>query len=280
MTTLAGELFAARKRPAVWIICGVWLALILVFGIGVPFIVFLALSAHPNPASGSPHAVLAVLLPNRMVGTTVGLFPLYGTAVMLILGAVVFGAEYRWGTLGTLLTQSASRSSVVLAKLAVLAAVVLCVSVASLLLVAVSAAIIAAVERQPQNWPALQTMVAGIGAAWPVGTAAASLGGVLAVLFRSIGTALAVGLLWVLALESAVSGLTYVLPSMKVVQPIFIGSSAGSLAGAFGAPTRAQGGNPLIVAPTGPGIACAVLLAYIAITWGITILTLRRRDVF
>jgi len=278
VTALAGELFATRRRPGVWVVGGVWLVLAVVFGMAVPYIVYLAISGDAAAAAaGDPEKLLASLLPDRMVPTTLSLFPLFGSAIMLILGAVVAGGDHRWGTWGTLLTQGPGRTTVVLAKIAALAVALVGVVVATFVAVAVVGVALAVLEGRSIDWPALGSVAAGLGAAWLVSLAAASLGFTLAMIFRGTGTALGVGLVWLLALENAVNGLSFLL-DVTPVQKVLLGPNAGSLAAALGASTQDDGGTPGVVATSGPLTACLVLAAYTVVLAAISVTLTNRRD--
>ncbi|MDQ3404601.1 MAG: hypothetical protein M3548_14620, partial [Actinomycetota bacterium] len=74
---------------------------------------------------------------------------------------------------------------------------------------------------------------------------------VLAIAFRGIGTALGVGLVWILALENTVNGLSFLL-EVGPVQKVLLGPSAGSLAAALGATTQDNGGTPGVVVTASP----------------------------
>lgn len=279
MTALRAELFASRRRPGVWVVGGVWLALTVAFGMAVPYIVYLAIAGDPPaPGGGDPEALLATLLPERLVPTTLSLFPLFGGAIMLIMGAVVAGGEYRWGTWSTLLTQGPSRAVTVLAKIAAMAVALLGVVVATFATVAVVGAVLAATEGRRLDWPGPGSVIAGIGAAWLVSVAAATLGFALAMALRSTGAALAVGLVWLLALENAVNGLSFLL-NVTPVQKVLLGPNAGSLAAALGATTQDDGGTPGVVATAGPLSATLVLATYIVVLAAVSVLLASRRDI-
>ena len=88
-----------------------------------------------------------------------GLYPLFGSAMMLLLGTILIGGEYRWGTLGTLLTQGPSRAATVLAKWAAVAAAALCVVVALFAALAVASLIVAEALGKPVRWPDAATIL-------------------------------------------------------------------------------------------------------------------------
>jgi ABC-2 type transport system permease protein len=273
------ELFAARRRPGIWVIGAVWLALAVVFGLLVPVIVYHAIAGSPSWSASDRADLIDSVLPAHVVSGAVGLYPLFGSAMMLLLGVIVMGGEYRWGTIGTLLTQGPGRSTALLGKCAALAAVLLGVTVVVFAVFGVVSLIVAGAENQPIHWPGIGTVLAGIGAAWLVGLAAAAVGTFLAILFRGTGTAIGVGLVWLLGLENAVSQIAGLLSGFRWLQRLLIGPSAGSLASALGASTQSHGGTPGVVASSPPWLAVTVLLAYVLLFTALSALLLRRRDV-
>lgn len=274
---LRAELLATRKRPGTWIIGGAWVALAVVFGMLVPYLVWLSL--HGKPSSGTDtEKLLTGVLPSGFVSNTVALYPLFGSALMLILGAVLMGGDYRWGTFGTLLTQRPGRIGLVLGKAAAIAVALLGVTIGVEIAAAGMSALIGALTHRPAHWPGPVTMLEGAGAAWLVSGAAASLGVFLAVLFRNTSTAIGVGLIWLLALENLVSGIAGTLPSLKVVQRLLIGPSGGSLATSLGSSTQSDGGLPGVVSVSSPGVATLVLACYVVVLLGLTAFIVRRRD--
>ncbi len=275
----AGELFAIRRRPAAWIVGGAWVVLGVGFGMVVPYLVYLALSGKPATSGTDPRQLLDQLLPDQLVPTVVSLYPLFGSALMLILGAVVAGGEYRWGTMGTLLSQRPSRVGVVLAKTGALAVALALVTVALFLLAAATSGVLAAITHRPVHWPDPLTVLAGAGAAWLVSMAAAGLGMALATAFRGPAAAIGVGLMWLLALENLVSGLAGTVPALRGLQRLLVGPNGGSLATHLGSATQDSGGIPGVVSVSGPVQAALVLSAYVVASVLVTTLLVRRRDV-
>jgi ABC-2 type transport system permease protein len=278
VSALHAELLAVRKRPGVWVIGGAWACMAVGFGIVVPYIVWLAVRHHPTGSAGDPEKILRALLPGEFVSSTVGLYPLFGAALMLIFGAVITGGDYRWGTWGTLLVQRPGRATTVVAKAAATAVVLLCVSVVVMAATAAGSALVAAVTGRAAHWPSVVTVLGGIGAAWLVSMAAASLGGFLAVLLRGPGAAIGVGLLWLLALETLVSGLASTLPALKAVQRLLIGPSGGSLATALAPGNHVDNAAPGLVSVSGPLTGAVVLAAYVVVFVGLSAVLVSRRD--
>ncbi|WP_406431820.1 hypothetical protein [Streptomyces sp. NBC_01589] len=276
---LQAELLSTRKRPGVWIVGGAWAGLALVFGMVVPYIVWLAIRNKPVGSSGDPEQLINGVLPDKFLSGTVDLYPMFGSALMLILGAVLVGGEYRWGTWGTLLVQGPGRISAVLGKAVATAVSVLCVTVLVLTASAGASALVAALTGRPAHWPGATTLLGGIGAVWLISLAAASLGILLSILLRGTGAAIGVGLLWLLAVENLVSGLAGTLPALKWLQRLLIGPSAGSLATALDPSGKPNTSVPGVVSVSGPLTASLVLVAYVVVCLGLSSLLVSRRDV-
>lgn len=272
------ELLSARKRPGVWVVGGAWTGLALAFGMVVPYIVWLAIRNRPPGSAGDPEKLIDGLLPDRFLAGTVDLYPMFGSALMLILGAVLVGGEYRWGTWGTLLVQRPGRGAAVLAKAVAIAVVLLCVTVVVVVCAAVASAAAAGLSGRGAHWPGAATLLGGVGAAWLISMAAASLGMVLAVLLRATGAAIGVGLLWLLALENLVSGLAGILPALHWPQRLLIGPSAGSLATALDPTGKVNSSIPGVVSVSGPVTASVVLAGYVVVCVALSALLMSRRD--
>jgi hypothetical protein len=60
---------------------------------------------------GDPGQILADVLPGRLVPNTLGGFPMFAGAIALIVGALVAGSEYGWGTLKTIVVSAAKASA-------------------------------------------------------------------------------------------------------------------------------------------------------------------------
>lgn len=275
---LHAELLAARKRPGLWVVGGAWTALAAVFGMAVPYLVYLALRGDPAEGGQDPEQLLAGVLPGQWVSSTTSLYPMFGSAMMLILGAVLFGGEYRWGTWNTLLVQRPGRTATVLGKFAATALALLGITLAVAAVTAATSAVIAAATGRAARWPDAGTILAGIGADWLVSLAAAALGAFLAVLFRGTGPAIGVGLVWLLAVENLVSGVVGMVPALKVVQQGLIGPSGGSLAGALAPAGAAPSSVPGVVSVSSPLVASLVLAAYVVGLAALTVRLVRRRD--
>ncbi|MFI6266580.1 ABC transporter permease subunit [Micromonospora sp. NPDC051006] len=270
--------FADRKRPAVWTVTLTWTALALAFGVGVPYLVHLTLAGDPEQSDAAA-SLLDAVLPGQLVTTGIGLFPLFGGAIVVVLGALVVGNEYRWGTLNLIFTQRPRRAQVLAGHAVALAALTLLLAVLTFAAVAAASTAIALVERRGLAWPPPGELAAAVAAAWLICTAHAGLGYFLAIAFRSTATAIAVGLVWTLVLENAVSGLALVLSPLAAVRNLMLAPSSGALAGALGARSQFDGGTPGVLESAGAAPPAVVLVGYVLLTFGLGTWVAVRRDV-
>lgn len=255
--SLAAEWLKIRTRPATWILAGIWLVLTLAFAYGVPYIVYHAIGDDPGR-----DLLLAGLLPAELASTGAALFPLFGGPIMLILGALASGSEYRWGTWAQSVTQAPSRGAVFAGKAAALAGALAAIVLATWVVAAAASAVVAAAESRPLAYPGALEILRGVGASWLIAVAWGLLGLALGVVLRSSAAAIAAGLVWGLAIESAISGLAFVVPAVEVVQPALLSANAGSLVHALGAATVTDAGTPGVVDVVGGGQAVVVLVLY------------------
>lgn len=254
--SLSAELLKLRKRPAVWVLAGVWLALLLTFGYLLPYL-------GAGPDSGGPRgAALVSTLPANLVSNAVAGYALFGGALVMILGALVTGSEYGWGTVKTVLTQRPHRLAVYGGTLAALAVALLGVVLVSFAVSAGASAAIAGAESLPADWPGVTEIVTGIGAGWLILAMWCLLGVLLGTLTRGTALAVGLGLVWALVVENLVRASAAVLDVMATVQQALPGVNAGSLVAALG---TGQQDTPGIAAVVGGTQATVVLVAYLAV---------------
>ncbi|WP_116202717.1 ABC transporter permease [Amycolatopsis circi] len=273
----SAELGQLRRRVALWAAGAVWLVQIVVFAYLVQYLTYRKEAAKPD--HGKAETLIHTLVPDGLAYYNASLYPLYGSAIALIIGALVGGGDYRWRTMTTLLTQRPDRRTVVLGKLASLATVMAVLVVMSFVVSAVCATAVAAAEGRSQQWPLIGDLVASFGACWLSVLAFAGLGFTLAFVFRSVAAALAIGLVWTLALESLLAGLAATFEGLKPLRAILIGPNSGVLAHALGAAVQGQGGPLGVTDIAVPIAATIVLVGYVLATVVVSMVVLNRRDV-
>jgi ABC-type transport system involved in multi-copper enzyme maturation permease subunit len=193
-------------------------------------------------------AFLKSLYPENLVANMFsgGIFSI-GGALALILGALVTGSEYGWGTLKTALTQRPGRLGTLFGKLLVFAVVILVIVLVGFAAAALSSFIIARLEEASVEWPSLSTFAEGFGAASLIFVVWGMLGFALATLFRGTALAIGLGLAWVLAVENLIAGLAGPNSDNKTLETIrkaMPGENTFALSNYFGSPLPEEFANP------------------------------------
>lgn len=268
------EMMKLRRRPAVWTLAGVWVALLLSFAYLLPWLVV------DGGAQGDP-AALASVLPVGMVPTAISGFALFGGALALVLGALVSGSEYGWGTVKTILTQRPGRLPLLGGLVGALAAVMLAMVALTFALSAGASSLVALVEGAPLEWPGIGEIAQGMGAGWLILTMWCLLGVLLGMLTRGTAMAIGLGLVWSLVVEVLIRGVAALLPALDAVQKALPGVNAGSLLAALGATGQGDpaGGTPGVAAIVGGTQAVVVLAGFVVVFLGVTAVLQTRRDV-
>jgi ABC-type transport system involved in multi-copper enzyme maturation permease subunit len=272
-SSVGAELLVLRKRASTWILLGIWTTLALAFAYVVPYVTYL---------NGSAPDSLALLLPERLVGTVLGGFPFFGGVLALMLGVLAVGSEYGWGTLRALLTQRPGRLHVFGAKLLALAVALVPFVLAVFGVAAVAGYAIAVREGVDVTWPSAWLVVRGLAAGWLVLAVWAAFGVLLAVLSRGTALAVGVGILYGLVIEGLLSAFAGQVSVLDWLVELFLRANAYSLVTALGV-------SPQEVASNGPGSfsgpfvaggqALLVLVSYAAAFLLLSGWLLRRRDV-
>lgn len=273
------ELLKLRKRSAVWVLFGAGLVLSLIFGYLLPYLGYVTGDDNQQTA-GIPRAeVLRGVLPERVLDNTVGGFPVFAGALALVLGAIVVGGEYAWGTLKTILTQRPGRGTVLagqlLALLTMLAIWVLGIFVAcSLCSVGIAAA-----EGAPMNWPGPLDLLQGLAGGWLVLTMWCLAGVVLAVALRNVALPIGLGVVWILGIEALLAGVVNsLLPGLEGLSDALPGANAGALVFAVTG-MASNDAPPGVRDAVSGGRALITLLGYTFAFAGLAAYFTRRRDV-
>jgi ABC-2 type transport system permease protein len=290
--SFAAELLKLRKRPAVWVLEGIWLAFVILLVYSLPY-AFFANLPEPDVPQDAPadiqseiqaqneaasEQLMSQLYPENLASYLLSGFSGTGGTLALILGALTVGSEYGWGTLKTILSQRPGRLGAFFAKMLALAAVL----VLSVLLAFVAGAfcsfVVAGLQGAPLDLPPLVDLLEALGAGALILAVWAALGAFLATLFRSTALAIGLGLFYALALEGLVFGLPIPNESFQNARQFFLGQNSGFLANSFGGDSPAQ--NFALSSPdVGATQAALVLCAYLAAFVLIAALVFRQRDV-
>ncbi len=273
LRSYSGELFKLRKRPAVWVVLGVWLVLMLIFTYVFPY---LGYRSAKTPALG--RGLLGELLPANIPGQGLTGYPVWGGALIVVLGALALGSEYGWGTMKTMLSNRPGRLTVFTAQVAalftVLAALVMvafaCNGLASFLITNSAHANLAS--------PSLGALVRSMLAGWLILCMWCLFGVTLAVLLRGTALSIGLGLVWVLAVENLIRATASLVPALGTFQKGLPGVNAGSLVAALGGKGAANSGTG--IAPIVGGTQALLVVVFYFVLFGMVgALIVRRRDV-
>jgi hypothetical protein len=204
--------------------------------------------------------------------------PMFGGALMLVLGALVAGNGYGWGTWKTVFTQGPTRSAVVTGSLAALTLLVVVTVLATLLLCFGLSLLVAAVEAESVVWPSVGDLGASIGVGLLVMEMWALIGFLLGTLARGPALSVGLGLVWTLVVENLLRGVGELLEPVEVFTRVLPGTGGGSLVGAL-VGTGGPDDTPGVLDALTAGQATGVLLAYLVITPVLAGWLLTRRDV-
>jgi ABC-type transport system involved in multi-copper enzyme maturation permease subunit len=209
------------------------------------------------------------------VDNAIGGFPLFYFALALVLGALSAGSEYTWRTVRLVLAAGAGRLRMVAAKLAVLGIAVAAIAVTAFAAAGAASVVVAVIEGGSLEPPPAGEIALGIGAAWLILAAGATLGVAGGILARSSGAVIGAGLVYLFVVEVLLRSFAPASEPIERVAALLPGSNAGSLAGALTDVVGAPGVNTLV----GGTQALVALGAWIAIGAVIGIAVFARRDV-
>ncbi|WP_408896927.1 ABC transporter permease [Nocardioides sp. R1-1] len=271
------ELRRLRAWPAVWITLGAWLALSLMFGYLFNYLAYRTGDTSFADENATRAEQLASLLPNAVPEVILQGMPMFGGALMMVLGALVAGNGYGWGTWKTLFSQGVPRVPAVLGSVAALTALVV-----STLLVTVAfdvglSLLITLTEGQDVVWPSTGAVAEALGTGFLVLEMWAVLGFLLGTLARGPALSVGLGLVWALVVENLLRGVGQLLGWVESLTELLPGTAAGSLVGAVVGADGEQTPGVLDLLPADR--AALTVGTYIVLAVLVSIVLVRRRDV-
>jgi ABC-2 type transport system permease protein len=274
------DLLRLRKWPAAWLLLGFWLVLNSLFSYLFPYLSYRSGGGGFSTAGAATSELLTSMLPARVPVALVSGTPMFGGAILLILGALAAGSGYSWGTWKTVLTQGRTRLQVAGGLfLALLAGVVLFTALTLVVDLAWSL-IVASAESQSLAMPGVLALLKAIGATLLIASLWTAGGVFIGLLARGPALAVGLGLVWALAVENLLRGVGGLLDWLQPITDHLPGTAAGSLAAAVGAiPVNQPDGTPGVVTSlTGPAAITTVAI-YLAAFIVVAGTLLRSRDV-
>jgi len=273
------ELLRLRRWPVLWVLVGVWVALNLTFVYVLNYVAYRTGDTSTATEGVPPEELLAEVLPAAVPLSMVQGMPVFGGAILMILGALAVGSGYGWGTWKTVLTQGPGRVASFGGALVALALTVVGVVLATAAIDLGVASVLAAVESQPVEMPPLGDLAEAVGAGLLVLGMWTAVGVLVGVLTKSPALAVGLGLVWALAVENLLRGVSVLIGGLAVVTDHLPGTAAGSLAGALDAGGGAGAdGTPGVLTVLDGGTATGVLVAYLVGFAIVSLVLVRRRD--
>ncbi|MFL6100319.1 MAG: hypothetical protein ACJ71T_10230 [Actinomycetales bacterium] len=274
------ELLRLRKWPALWLTIGVELLLNVLF-----IYVFNYVSYRSSGDSGISEDVpkqvlLERMLPAAIPHSGVAGMPMFGGALVLILGALAAGNGYGWGTVKTVALQGPGRLTSLAGSLVALLSAVVGLVVAMFAIDVAASLLVATAESQAVVWPYAPDLLTSFGGGVLILGAWTLAGVLLGTVARSSALSVGLGLVWVLAVENLLRGVAEIWSPLSNVTDLLPGTAAGSLAGAMGAvPVSDPGGTPGVLNTLSGPSALALLATYVVLFVAVTAALLRRRDI-
>ena len=269
------ELFKLARRPAAWVLLATAVVLNQVFAYLVPYLSFRG-AGSDMMAGATPQQLLAATLPEQIVVNTIGAFPVFAGALALVLGALMFGGEYGWGTVKTLFTQRPARATVLAGQFTALTVAVLIGVTVLFAAGTLSSVGIAMAEDQSTAFPAPLDLVKGFAGGWLILLMWSTLGAALGTILRSLALPLGLGVVWVLGIENLVSAMAgSVLSALQPLRDVLPGVNAGSLVSAV-VPDMMLEAPPGVTASVDGSRALVTVVAYVAVGVGLSLWSSRR----
>lgn len=270
------ELVKLAKRPASWIMAVILLLSLGLFGYLFIYVFAASVQRGDDPQSVDADTVLEGILPGSVLLQVLSNITGIGAAVALVFGALVVGSEYGWGTLKQVLIQSPGRLQMLWGKILAIGAAIALLTVALFSVGFAASTTVSILQDKASEWPSVWETLRAFASGWLILSAWASLGALLATVFRGTSLAIGVGLAYALVIEGLALSLPIQGETFQSAQKILLSKNATDLVSAFG---ELPAGVESAGEPVGPGQAAAVITAYIASCLLISTLLMRKRDV-
>ena len=247
LASLGAELLKLRKRPSIWVLGCIWLAVTILLNYTLAYAL---LSSVPPPTvpADTPKAQreqlreqqedfqeqqLEFLYPENLVSNLTTGFPNLGAPIALILGALAVGSEYGWTTFKTVLTQRPGRLGLYFGKLLALGIVLALLVVLIFAAGAASGYVVGGLEDAPVGWPAAGELARALGAGGLILAIWAALGVLLATLLRSTALSIGIGLVYYFVLETSIFNLLFQNKAFREAREFFPDQNSSFLANSF-----------------------------------------------
>ena len=279
LNSTRAELLRLRKWSAVWVTVGAWLALAAMFGYVFNYVSYATGDTSFSNDGATTASLLAELMPANVPSVLIQGTPMFGGALMMVLGALVAGSGYGWGTWKTVFTQRPSRTAAGLGSLVALTLTVVGLVAVTLVMCFGFSLGIAALESQSVVWPGAVEVLEGVGAGLAVLEMWALAGFLLGTLARGPALSVGLGLVWALVVENLLRGVGVLVSPVEAFTHVLPGTAAGSLVGAIVGIEPGGDSTPGVVDTLSATQASWTLAAYVVLLPAAALWLMRRRDV-
>ena len=272
------ELLRLRRWPAVWVTLGVWVFLSMMFGYLFNYFSYKTGDLSFSNEGESAQSIFTELLPGAVPDVLIQGMPMFGGALMLVLGGLVAGNGYGWGTWKTVFTQGPARRTVIAGSILTLTAFVIAIVLLTLVLCFGVSVTIALTEGADLIWPSAGAVLQSVLAGCLVLELWALAGYTIGTLARGPALAVGLGLVWTLVVENLLRGVGSLLGPIESLTHVLPGTAAGSLVGSLIGVQPGDGTPGVLDVLSGTRATwtiVAYLVAFLVVTLGIT----QRRDV-
>jgi ABC-type transport system involved in multi-copper enzyme maturation permease subunit len=275
IASFRAETLKARKRWANWILFGILMLTLLLFGYILSYVIL----KHPprNFESPVPASVLIrEVFPENLLANVLSPISTIGAAIMIILGGLSTASEFGWLTVQTILIQKPGRAAVLLGKLANLAVITLLVSVVALGSAALTSYLLVTIDGSSSSWPPASVLLKGFGALWLELAVWTAFGMFLGIAFRSTAAAIGGGLTYLFVLEALIGQLLRETAGIKEILRFLPGVNASAVNASFRLTFRNPNAGTQLVDATRGWIT---LMIYLVLFTILAIVIFQRRDV-
>ena len=273
------DLLRLRKWPAVWVTIGAWLTMNAMFGYIFDYVTYTSGDNSFSNEGESRVELLAKLLPASIPDVLTQGMPMFGGAIMMVLGAIIAGNGYGWGTWKTVLTQGPSRSSTLLGSLSAMTVFVVGLMTATLVSDWAMSTMVALAEGKSTVLPALGDTAQAVGVGFLVMEMWALAGYLLGTVARGPALSVGLGLVWALVIENLLRGVGASLSWVESFTHVLPGTAAGSLVGQMIGNVGGPDDTPGLLDTLSFDRALWTTVAYAVLLPLITWWLVRRRDV-
>jgi len=231
LASTRADVLRLRKWPAVWVTIGAWLTMNAMFGYIFDYVTYTSGDNSFSNEGESRAALLAKLLPASIPDVLTQGMPMFGGAIMMVLGAIIAGNGYGWGTWKTVLTQGPSRTSTLLGSLSAMTVFVAGLITATLVSDWAMSTMVALAEGRSTALPAFGDTAQAVGVGFLVMEMWALAGYLLGTVARGPALSVGLGLVWAMVIENLLRGVGASLSWVESFTHVLPGTAAGSLVG-------------------------------------------------